>query len=40
MATMKRSLKLKEAAMMHAEGVQLGELRHGPMVLARDQCPI
>lgn len=27
-------------AMMHAEGVQLGELRHGPMVLARDQCPI
>ena len=34
------ALKLKEAAMLHAEGVQLGELRHGPMVLTRDNYPI
>ena len=34
------ALKLKEAAMLHAEGVQLGELRHGPMVLAREGYPV
>ncbi len=27
------TLKFKEAAIYHAEGVQLGELRHDPMVL-------
>ncbi len=34
------ALKLKEAAMLHAEGVQLGELRHGPMVLVKENYPI
>ncbi len=34
------ALKLKEAAMMHAEGIQLGELRHGPMVLVEEGYPI
>ncbi|MCD6488768.1 MAG: glutamine--fructose-6-phosphate transaminase (isomerizing) [Desulfurococcales archaeon] len=34
------ALKLKEAAMVHAEGLQLGELRHGPMVLVRDNYPV
>ncbi|WFO75147.1 glutamine--fructose-6-phosphate transaminase (isomerizing) [Desulfurococcaceae archaeon MEX13E-LK6-19] len=34
------ALKLKETAMLHAEGVQLGELRHGPMVLVRENYPI
>lgn len=28
------ALKLKEAALLHAEGVQLGELLHGPLALA------
>ncbi len=27
------ALKFKEATLYHAEGVQLGELRYGPMVL-------
>lgn len=34
------ALKLKEAALIHAEGVQLGELRHGPMVLISNGYPI
>jgi glucosamine--fructose-6-phosphate aminotransferase (isomerizing) len=28
------ALKLKEAALVHAEGLQLGELRHGPLALS------
>ncbi|MGC8973909.1 MAG: isomerizing glutamine--fructose-6-phosphate transaminase [Thermoproteus sp.] len=28
------ALKLKEAALLHAEGIQLGELLHGPLALA------
>ncbi|MEM0491364.1 MAG: glutamine--fructose-6-phosphate transaminase (isomerizing) [Acidilobaceae archaeon] len=34
------ALKLKEASLVHAEGVQLGELRHGPLVLAGREHPI
>jgi glucosamine--fructose-6-phosphate aminotransferase (isomerizing) len=34
------ALKLKEAALVHAEGLQLGEVRHGPMVLVREGYPI
>ncbi len=34
------ALKLKEAAILHSEGVQLGELRHGPMVLVRPGFPV
>ncbi len=34
------ALKLKEAAILHSEGVQLGELRHGPMVLIRPGFPV
>ncbi len=34
------ALKFKEAASLHAEGVQLGELRHGPMVLVRTGYPV
>ena len=34
------ALKLKEAAIIHSEGVQLGELRHGPMVLVRPGFPV
>ncbi|MET1160067.1 MAG: glutamine--fructose-6-phosphate transaminase (isomerizing) [Thermoprotei archaeon] len=34
------ALKLKEASIIHAEGVQLGELRHGPMVLIRKNYPV
>lgn len=28
------ALKLKEAALVHAEGIQLGEMRHGPLAVA------
>lgn len=34
------ALKLKEAALVHAEGVQLGELRHGPIALAGKSHPV
>ncbi len=34
------ALKLKETALIHAEGIQLGETRHGPMVLVRDGYPV
>ena len=34
------ALKLKEAAILHSEGIQLGELRHGPMVLVRPGFPV
>ncbi|MCD6301669.1 MAG: glutamine--fructose-6-phosphate transaminase (isomerizing) [Staphylothermus sp.] len=34
------ALKLKEASIIHSEGVQLGELRHGPMVLIRKDYPV
>ena len=34
------ALKLKEAALTHAEGLQLGELRHGPQVLTTTGFPI
>ncbi len=34
------ALKLKEASIIHAEGVQLGELRHGPMVLVKRNYPV
>ncbi|MEN2999211.1 MAG: glutamine--fructose-6-phosphate transaminase (isomerizing) [Acidilobaceae archaeon] len=34
------ALKLKEAALLHAEGVQLGELRHGPLAVAGKGMPI
>lgn len=34
------ALKLKETALIHAEGLQLGEVRHGPMVLVREGYPI
>jgi len=34
------ALKLKEAALIHAEGVQLGELRHGPIALAGKNHPV
>ncbi len=34
------ALKLKEAALLHAEGVQLGELRHGPIVLTGRNHPV
>ncbi|BFH74836.1 glutamine--fructose-6-phosphate transaminase (isomerizing) [Sulfurisphaera javensis] len=34
------ALKFKEASMTHAEGVQLGELLHGPIVLANKGYPI
>ncbi|MCX8196099.1 MAG: glutamine--fructose-6-phosphate transaminase (isomerizing) [Acidilobaceae archaeon] len=34
------ALKLKEAALAHAEGVQLGELRHGPLAIAGRGMPI
>ncbi|WP_448579137.1 glutamine--fructose-6-phosphate transaminase (isomerizing) [Thermosphaera sp.] len=34
------ALKLKEAAIVHAEGFQLGEMRHGPMVLISNDFPM
>ncbi|MEM4485711.1 MAG: glutamine--fructose-6-phosphate transaminase (isomerizing) [Zestosphaera sp.] len=34
------ALKIKETALVHAEGLQLGEVRHGPMVLVREGYPI
>ncbi|MEO3993020.1 MAG: glutamine--fructose-6-phosphate transaminase (isomerizing) [Desulfurococcaceae archaeon TW002] len=34
------ALKLKETALIHAEGLQLGEVRHGPMVLIKEGYPI
>lgn len=34
------ALKLKEASIIHAEGVQLGELRHGPLVLVGGDYPV
>ncbi|WP_338602352.1 glutamine--fructose-6-phosphate transaminase (isomerizing) [Sulfolobus tengchongensis] len=34
------ALKFKEASMTHAEGMQLGELLHGPIVLANKGYPI
>lgn len=34
------ALKFKEASMTHAEGIQLGELLHGPIVLANKGYPI
>ncbi|MEM4451829.1 MAG: glutamine--fructose-6-phosphate transaminase (isomerizing) [Thermosphaera sp.] len=34
------ALKLKEAAIIHAEGFQLGEMRHGPMVLLTKDFPV
>jgi len=34
------ALKLKEAALVHAEGLQLGELRHGPIVLTGRNHPV
>ena len=34
------ALKFKEAAIVHAEGMQLGELRHGPMVLIAGGMPV
>lgn len=34
------ALKLKEASLIHAEGLQLGELRHGPIALAGRSHPV
>ncbi len=34
------ALKFKEASMIHSEGMQLGELRHGPIVLVRKGYPV
>ena len=34
------ALKLKEAALVHAEGLQLGELRHGPLTIVRPGFPV
>lgn len=34
------ALKLKEAALVHAEGMQLGELRHGPLSIANPNFPV
>ncbi|MEM0280958.1 MAG: SIS domain-containing protein, partial [Desulfurococcus sp.] len=34
------ALKLKEAALIHAEGMQLGELRHGPLTLVSREFPV
>jgi len=34
------ALKLKEAVIIHAEGFQLGEMRHGPMVLVSRDFPM
>ncbi len=37
---MEGALKLKEAALVHAEGIQLGELLHGPIALASRGYPV
>lgn len=34
------ALKLKETAIVHSEGIQLGELRHGPAVLIKHGFPV
>ncbi|AWR98236.1 glutamine--fructose-6-phosphate transaminase (isomerizing) [Acidianus sulfidivorans JP7] len=34
------ALKFKEASMIHAEGLQLGELLHGPIVLTQKGYPV
>ncbi len=34
------ALKLKETAIVHSEGLQLGELRHGPAVLIKHGFPV
>ena len=34
------SLKIKEAALIHAEGIQLGELKHGPLSIINPGFPI
>jgi len=33
-------LKLKEASLLHAEGYQLGELRHGPVSIITQRFPV
>ncbi len=37
---MEGALKFKEASMIHAEGIQLGELLHGPIALTNKGYPI
>jgi glucosamine--fructose-6-phosphate aminotransferase (isomerizing) len=34
------ALKLKELAYMHAEGFAAGELKHGPIALIDEKCPV
>ena len=34
------ALKLKELAYMHAEGFAAGELKHGPIALIDEGCPV
>ncbi|MEM3926281.1 MAG: glutamine--fructose-6-phosphate transaminase (isomerizing) [Desulfurococcaceae archaeon] len=34
------ALKFKETALIHAEGLQLGELRHGPLAIVSENFPI
>lgn len=34
------ALKLKEASLLHAEGYQLGELRHGPVSIITQRFPV
>jgi glutamine---fructose-6-phosphate transaminase (isomerizing) len=34
------ALKLKEISYIHAEGYQSGELKHGPIALINEECPL
>jgi glucosamine--fructose-6-phosphate aminotransferase (isomerizing) len=39
-AALEGALKLKEVSYVHAEGYPAGELKHGPISLLDDQCPL
>jgi len=34
------SLKVKEVALMHSEGILAGEMKHGPLALVDESLPI
>ncbi|KAF7851668.1 hypothetical protein BT93_L3324 [Corymbia citriodora subsp. variegata] len=37
---LERSLKVKEVALMHSEGILAGEMKHGPLALVDESLPI
>ena len=39
-AALEGALKLKEISYLHAEGYPAGEMKHGPIALVDEQCPV